>query len=357
MARARASAFPCLSQEHTYSIGDVVEIVWGGQKLDDDEASDAARDAGADGDGDETGSQTSSAVTVATAKPHGKERKKSSVRSGAASVSGGSGSTSATDQKREANRKHLAEQEKRDSAARKNRAKIATIVSVCDPLMSKPAKQLRVVSDTPVPIETERGKVSNKKDKKDKKDKLDAELQPNEVVSYVNDPFKDTSTARIWYKLADDRGWVFTKVVSKKKTDAKAADAKLADATTKFDDEAFPLQPFARARSVDVRFAPGSGFTKGERICVSVPGVGAELQSSVGIVSAVNDDGSVDFLPDDGARRCKMIDERGRLRFVVVVERRREDSLLPDSDVPPHVTSSSISLDLSLSPRTPRSTG
>ena len=66
-----------------------------------------------------------------------------------------------------------------------------------------------------------------------------------------------------------------------------------------FDDEASPLQPFVRARSVDVRFAPGSGFSENERICVSIPGVGAELQSSVGTVKAVNDDGSVEFAPDD----------------------------------------------------------
>ena len=71
--------------------------------------------------------------------------------------------------------------------------------------------------------------------------------------------------------------------------------------TTVFDDEASPLQPFVRARSVDVRFAPGSGFSEDERICVSIPGVGAELQSSVGRVKAVNDDGSVEFAPDDGA--------------------------------------------------------
>ena len=65
--------------------------------------------------------------------------------------------------------------------------------------------------------------------------------------------------------------------------------------------EGTPLQPFVRARSVDVRFAPGSGFSENERICVSIPGVGAELQSSVGRVKAVNDDGSVEFAPDDGA--------------------------------------------------------
>ena len=180
-------------------------------------------------------------------------------------------------------------------------------MSVCDPLMSKPAKQLRVVSDMPVPIY---------RTMSDKQDKM-GELQPNEVVSYVDDPSDETSggggSAHIWYKLVDDRGWVFTKF-KKKKADVKALTSKAdvkAGATpssgasspsaTTFEDEFHPLQPFVRARSVDVRFAPGSGFTENERICVSMPGVGAELQSSVGYVKAVNDNGSVDFVPDDGA--------------------------------------------------------
>ena len=180
-----------------------------------------------------------------------------------------------------------------DNAAQQGTGIAATIVRVCDPLASKPAKQLRVAlwaaGAARVPIMSKVGTDSN--------DEPSVEfLAPGEIVSYTealnsqgNRIMMSAGEAvkpdGIWYRLAnrspDQPGYILN-------------DPRLAPHQSGL----LPLQPFVLARMVDVELT-GSMFSVNDRICVSIPGVQVELQSSVGVVRRVHADGSIDFTPDD----------------------------------------------------------
>ena len=126
----------------------------------------------------------------------------------------------------------------------------ATIVRVCDPLASKPAKQLRVAlwasGAARVPIVSKVGA--------DPDDEPSREfLAPGEVVSYTE---AQQVAPGVWYRLAnrppDRPGYVLN-------------DPRLAPQQSL----GLPLQPFLLAQTVDVKLAAGSRFSVSDQICVS----------------------------------------------------------------------------------------